>query len=31
MMQLMRDAGFAQVRQFPLTFGVCVCYRGVKP
>ena len=27
---MMRDAGFGQVEQFPLTFGVCVCYRGVK-
>jgi demethylmenaquinone methyltransferase/2-methoxy-6-polyprenyl-1,4-benzoquinol methylase len=27
---LMRDAGFSSVEQFPLTFGVCVCYRGVK-
>lgn len=25
---MMRDAGFQQVEQFPLTFGVCVCYRG---
>ena len=23
------DAGFEQVQQFPMTFGVCVCYRGV--
>ena len=30
MMQMMRDAGFASVEQFPMTFGVCVCYRGVK-
>ncbi len=30
MMQMMTDAGFARVQQFPLTFGVCVCYRGVK-
>jgi demethylmenaquinone methyltransferase/2-methoxy-6-polyprenyl-1,4-benzoquinol methylase len=27
---MMKDAGFANVEQFPLTFGVCVCYRGVK-
>ena len=27
---MMRDAGFTEVEQFPLTFGVCVCYRGVK-
>jgi demethylmenaquinone methyltransferase/2-methoxy-6-polyprenyl-1,4-benzoquinol methylase len=27
---MMRDAGFGQVEQFPLTFGVCVCYRGIK-
>jgi hypothetical protein len=30
MMSMMRDAGFAQAEQFPLTFGVCVCYRGVR-
>jgi demethylmenaquinone methyltransferase / 2-methoxy-6-polyprenyl-1,4-benzoquinol methylase len=30
MMQMMRDAGFEKVEQFPMTFGVCVCYRGVK-
>lgn len=30
MMQMMRDAGFSRVEQFPLTFGVCVCYRGTK-
>jgi demethylmenaquinone methyltransferase/2-methoxy-6-polyprenyl-1,4-benzoquinol methylase len=28
MMQMMRDAGFADVQQFPMTFGVCICYRG---
>ena len=28
MTAMMRDAGFTQVEQFPLTFGVCVCYRG---
>lgn len=27
---MMTEAGFAQVEQFPMTFGVCVCYRGVK-
>jgi demethylmenaquinone methyltransferase/2-methoxy-6-polyprenyl-1,4-benzoquinol methylase len=30
MTQMMRDAGFGQVEQFPMTFGVCVCYRGLK-
>ena len=30
MMRMMLDAGFEQVEQFPMTFGVCVCYRGVK-
>jgi demethylmenaquinone methyltransferase/2-methoxy-6-polyprenyl-1,4-benzoquinol methylase len=30
MMQLMSDAGFGSVEQFPMTFGVCVCYRGFK-
>jgi demethylmenaquinone methyltransferase/2-methoxy-6-polyprenyl-1,4-benzoquinol methylase len=31
MMAMMRDAGFERVEQFPMTFGVCVCYRGVVP
>jgi demethylmenaquinone methyltransferase/2-methoxy-6-polyprenyl-1,4-benzoquinol methylase len=30
MMSMMRDAGFQNVEQHPMTFGVCVCYRGVK-
>jgi demethylmenaquinone methyltransferase/2-methoxy-6-polyprenyl-1,4-benzoquinol methylase len=30
MMQMMRDAGFSKVEQFPMTFGVSVCYRGIK-
>jgi demethylmenaquinone methyltransferase/2-methoxy-6-polyprenyl-1,4-benzoquinol methylase len=30
MMGMMENAGFQQVEQFPMTFGVCVCYRGVK-
>jgi demethylmenaquinone methyltransferase / 2-methoxy-6-polyprenyl-1,4-benzoquinol methylase len=30
MMTMMREAGFENVEQFPMTFGVCVCYRGVK-
>jgi demethylmenaquinone methyltransferase/2-methoxy-6-polyprenyl-1,4-benzoquinol methylase len=29
MMSMMTAAGFAKVEQFPMTFGVCVCYRGV--
>jgi len=29
MVSMMRDAGFENVEQFPMTFGVCVCYRGV--
>jgi demethylmenaquinone methyltransferase / 2-methoxy-6-polyprenyl-1,4-benzoquinol methylase len=29
MMAMMKSAGFEQVEQFPMTFGVCVCYRGV--
>jgi demethylmenaquinone methyltransferase/2-methoxy-6-polyprenyl-1,4-benzoquinol methylase len=28
---MMRDAGFTEVEQFPMTFGICVCYRGIKP
>ncbi|HEY8666526.1 MAG TPA: class I SAM-dependent methyltransferase, partial [Tepidisphaeraceae bacterium] len=31
MTEMMRAAGFTQVEQHPLTFGVCVCYRGLKP
>ncbi|HLL88560.1 MAG TPA: bifunctional demethylmenaquinone methyltransferase/2-methoxy-6-polyprenyl-1,4-benzoquinol methylase UbiE [Tepidisphaeraceae bacterium] len=27
---MMRAAGFADVTQHAMTFGVCVCYRGVK-
>jgi demethylmenaquinone methyltransferase/2-methoxy-6-polyprenyl-1,4-benzoquinol methylase len=30
MMQMMKSAGFSEVTQHPMTFGVCVCYRGVK-
>lgn len=30
MSQMLRDAGFEDVQQFPMTFGVCICYRGVK-
>jgi demethylmenaquinone methyltransferase/2-methoxy-6-polyprenyl-1,4-benzoquinol methylase len=30
MMEMMRAARFEQVEQFPMTFGVCVCYRGIK-
>ncbi|HYO07553.1 MAG TPA: bifunctional demethylmenaquinone methyltransferase/2-methoxy-6-polyprenyl-1,4-benzoquinol methylase UbiE [Tepidisphaeraceae bacterium] len=30
MMRMLADAGFGQIEQFPMTFGVCVCYRGVK-
>src|SRR5687768_634893 len=30
MMAMMSAAGFESVEQFPMTFGVCVCYRGVK-
>jgi demethylmenaquinone methyltransferase / 2-methoxy-6-polyprenyl-1,4-benzoquinol methylase len=31
MMRMLESAGFGKVEQFPMTFGVCVCYRGVKP
>jgi len=31
MLDMLRAAGFERVEQFPMTFGVCVCYRGVKP
>jgi len=30
MMSMMRDAGFGQVEQHAMTFGVCVGYRGVR-
>jgi demethylmenaquinone methyltransferase/2-methoxy-6-polyprenyl-1,4-benzoquinol methylase len=30
MMRMLEAAGFGKVEQFPMTFGVCVCYRGVK-
>ena len=29
MMGMMKAAGFGEVRQVPMTFGVCVCYRGL--
>jgi demethylmenaquinone methyltransferase/2-methoxy-6-polyprenyl-1,4-benzoquinol methylase len=29
MVGMMKTAGFADVEQFPMTFGVCVCYRGL--
>jgi demethylmenaquinone methyltransferase / 2-methoxy-6-polyprenyl-1,4-benzoquinol methylase len=31
MVQLLSDAGFESIEQHPMTFGVCVCYRGIKP
>jgi demethylmenaquinone methyltransferase/2-methoxy-6-polyprenyl-1,4-benzoquinol methylase len=31
MTAMMTAAGFEQVEQFPMTFGVCVCYRGIVP
>ena len=31
MMRMMTDAGFADVTQHPMTFGICVCYRGRLP
>ncbi len=30
MMQMMQAAGFVEVGQHPMTFGVCVCYRGIR-
>ncbi|MEA2708808.1 MAG: demethylmenaquinone methyltransferase / 2-methoxy-6-polyprenyl,4-benzoquinol methylase [Phycisphaerales bacterium] len=30
MTQMLEGTGFTKVQQFPMTFGVCVCYRGVK-
>ncbi len=29
MVDMMADAGFAEITQTSMTFGVCVCYRGV--
>jgi len=29
MMEMMRAGGFTRVEQYPMTFGVCICYRGV--
>jgi demethylmenaquinone methyltransferase/2-methoxy-6-polyprenyl-1,4-benzoquinol methylase len=29
MVRMLEDAGFEHVTQHPMTFGVCVCYRGV--
>jgi ubiquinone/menaquinone biosynthesis C-methylase UbiE len=30
MQEMMRSAGFADVEAFPMTFGICFCYRGWK-
>jgi demethylmenaquinone methyltransferase/2-methoxy-6-polyprenyl-1,4-benzoquinol methylase len=30
MMDMMKTAGFDHVEQYPMTFGVCICYRGIK-
>jgi demethylmenaquinone methyltransferase/2-methoxy-6-polyprenyl-1,4-benzoquinol methylase len=30
MVGMLKSAGFSKVEQFPMTFGVCVCYRGIK-
>ena len=30
MMEMMKSAGFIEVTQHPMTFGVCVCYRASK-
>jgi demethylmenaquinone methyltransferase/2-methoxy-6-polyprenyl-1,4-benzoquinol methylase len=30
MVQMLQAAGFIQITQRPMTFGICVCYRGVK-
>ena len=30
MVKMMRQVGFDDVKQKPLTFGICICYRGVK-
>jgi ubiquinone/menaquinone biosynthesis C-methylase UbiE len=30
MQQMMKTAGFTEVQAFLLTFGICICYRGIK-
>jgi demethylmenaquinone methyltransferase/2-methoxy-6-polyprenyl-1,4-benzoquinol methylase len=30
MIAMLSEAGFAEIEQHPMTFGVCVCYRGIK-
>ncbi len=30
MVEMMQAAGFSEVEQFPMTFGICICYRGLK-
>jgi demethylmenaquinone methyltransferase / 2-methoxy-6-polyprenyl-1,4-benzoquinol methylase len=30
MQEMMKNAGFTEVQAFPLTFGICICYRGFK-
>jgi demethylmenaquinone methyltransferase / 2-methoxy-6-polyprenyl-1,4-benzoquinol methylase len=30
MMEMLAGAGFQSVMQKPMTFGICVCYRGIK-
>jgi len=30
MMEMLAKAGFANIEQHPMTFGICVCYRGFK-
>src|SRR5438445_5472811 len=30
MQEMMKQAGFTDVQAFPLTFGICICYRGLK-
>jgi demethylmenaquinone methyltransferase/2-methoxy-6-polyprenyl-1,4-benzoquinol methylase len=30
MAEMLAQAGFANIEQHPMTFGICVCYRGLK-
>ncbi len=30
MVKMLSDCGFSRVTQHPMTFGICVCYRGIK-
>jgi demethylmenaquinone methyltransferase/2-methoxy-6-polyprenyl-1,4-benzoquinol methylase len=31
MLEMLSRAGFVEIKQHPLTLGICICYVGVKP